>query len=91
VLPLEDSPRRRLLAVVIMDGNDLMGVLRLVRSETAKPYTRCDEHVLLEAATMCRPLIHGWREAQEPESDGDKRLEAARLRSVRRLQYSTSR
>jgi hypothetical protein len=58
-LPWDDPVRRRFLDVGIKG----LGVIRLVRSERAKPFTPGDERVFHRLAVLCGDALRNWETA----------------------------
>jgi hypothetical protein len=56
--------RRRLLCVAVMDGEELLGVIRIVRPEVSKPFTVCDEGLIEVLADCARPALLAWRRSR---------------------------
>ncbi len=63
---VSETEHRRFMAVSIETGSgsgDLLGVIRVLRPSTAKPFTHWDEQVLADLAALGRPLFMDYRAA----------------------------
>jgi hypothetical protein len=56
------SEHRRFLGASLGSGGELAGVVRLIRSESSRPFVESDEELLASAVRVCEPVFSAHRE-----------------------------
>jgi GAF domain-containing protein len=62
-----DADHPRFLGLAVDVRGDVLGVFRVMRSSQSRPFTRCEERLLLRLADVCKKVFLDWRSARPAE------------------------